>query len=157
MPQVARVVGKRKPGKPIPDAQRRTTRVTVHLPPDVAAELRRRGVEHPRRHHRVGRLARRARARGRAVTPRAVALYRERAELQRQLARVDAALADEAEGAANDTVTELDRRRADVDARKIVASSVAPCAGTTSATPARAPSSLGCGDARGPLRKSARC
>ena len=39
---------KRKPGKPIPDAQRRTTRVTVHLPPDVAAELRRRGVEHPR-------------------------------------------------------------------------------------------------------------
>lgn len=48
MPQVARVVGKRKPGKPIPDAQRRTTRVTVHLPPDVAAELRRRGVGHPR-------------------------------------------------------------------------------------------------------------
>lgn len=44
------------------------------------------------------------------MTPRAVALYRERAELQRQLARVDAALADEAEGAANDTVTELDPR-----------------------------------------------
>lgn len=39
---------KRKPGKPIPDAQRRTTRVTVHLPPEVAAELRRRGREHPR-------------------------------------------------------------------------------------------------------------
>ena len=39
---------KRKSGKPIPDAQRRTTRVTVHLPPDVAAELRRRGVRHPR-------------------------------------------------------------------------------------------------------------
>ena len=39
---------KRKPGKPVPDAQRRTTRVTVHLPPDVAAELRRRGVGHPR-------------------------------------------------------------------------------------------------------------
>ena len=32
----------------IPDAQRRTTRVTVHLPPEVAAELRRRGVGHPR-------------------------------------------------------------------------------------------------------------
>lgn len=32
----------------IPDAQRHTTRVTVHLPPDVAAELRRRGVGHPR-------------------------------------------------------------------------------------------------------------
>ena len=59
------------------------------------------------------------------MTPRAVALYRERAELQRQLARVDAALADEAEGAANDTVTELDRRRADVDARKIVDSMLA--------------------------------
>jgi len=40
--------GKRKPGKPIPDAQRRTTRVTVHLPPEVAAELRRRGLTHPR-------------------------------------------------------------------------------------------------------------
>ena len=39
---------KRKPGKPVPDAQRRTTRVTVHLPPDVAAELRRRGRAHPR-------------------------------------------------------------------------------------------------------------
>lgn len=39
---------KRKPGKPVPDAQRRTTRVTVHLPPEVAAELRRRGVGHPR-------------------------------------------------------------------------------------------------------------
>ena len=32
------------------------------------------------------------------MTPRTAALYRERAELQRQLARVDAALADEAEG-----------------------------------------------------------
>ena len=41
-------MSKRKPGKPIPDAQRRTTRVTVHLPPEVAAELRRRGAEHPR-------------------------------------------------------------------------------------------------------------
>ena len=39
---------KRKPGKPVPDAQRHTTRVAVHLPPDVAAELRRRGVGHPR-------------------------------------------------------------------------------------------------------------
>ena len=39
---------KRKPGKPVPDAQRHTARVTVHLPPDVAAELRRRGVGHPR-------------------------------------------------------------------------------------------------------------
>lgn len=38
----------RRPGKPVPDAQRHTTRVTVHLPPDVAAELRRRGREHPR-------------------------------------------------------------------------------------------------------------
>ena len=60
------------------------------------------------------------------MTPRCAALLRERAELQRQLARVDAALADEAEGvAANDTVTELDRRRADVDARKIVDSMLA--------------------------------
>lgn len=32
----------------IPDAQRHTTRVTVHLPPEVAAELRRRGTGHPR-------------------------------------------------------------------------------------------------------------
>lgn len=32
----------------IPDAQRHTTRVTVHLPPDLAAELRRRGKGHPR-------------------------------------------------------------------------------------------------------------
>ena len=39
---------KRKPGKPVPDAQRHTTRVTVHLPPEVAAELRRRGAGHPR-------------------------------------------------------------------------------------------------------------
>ena len=38
----------RKPGKSIPDAQRRTTRVTVHLPPEVAAELRARGRAHPR-------------------------------------------------------------------------------------------------------------
>lgn len=45
------------------------------------------------------------------MTPRTAALYRERAELQRQLARVDAALADEAEGAANDHPTDLDRRR----------------------------------------------
>jgi len=41
-------MSKRKPGKAIPDAQRRTTRVTVHLPPEVAAELRRRGLTHPR-------------------------------------------------------------------------------------------------------------
>lgn len=39
---------KRRPGRPIPDAQRHTTRVTVHLPPEVAAELRARGRAHPR-------------------------------------------------------------------------------------------------------------
>ena len=33
---------------PIPDAQRRTTKVQLRLPPEVAAELRRRGREHPR-------------------------------------------------------------------------------------------------------------
>lgn len=54
------------------------------------------------------------------MTPRSAALLRERAELQRQLARVDAALADEAEGAANDQPTDLDRRRAAADARQIV-------------------------------------
>lgn len=42
------MASKRKPGKPVPDAQRSTTRVTVHLPPDVAVELRRRGTGHPR-------------------------------------------------------------------------------------------------------------
>jgi hypothetical protein len=39
---------KRRPGRPVPDAQRHTTRVTVHLPPEVAAELRARGRAHPR-------------------------------------------------------------------------------------------------------------
>lgn len=39
---------KRKPGANIPDAQRHTARLTLRLPPEVAAELRRRGVGHPR-------------------------------------------------------------------------------------------------------------
>lgn len=56
------------------------------------------------------------------MTPRTAALYRERAELQRQLARVDAALADEAEGvAANDSLTETDRRRAKRDVDRLLA------------------------------------
>jgi hypothetical protein len=38
----------KRSGPSIPDAQRRTTRVTVHLAPEVAAELRRRGAKHPR-------------------------------------------------------------------------------------------------------------
>jgi hypothetical protein len=32
----------------VPDAQRHTTKVQLRLPPEVAAELRRRGAEHPR-------------------------------------------------------------------------------------------------------------
>lgn len=39
---------KRKPGKPIPDAQRHTTAILLRLPPEVAAELRARGRTHPR-------------------------------------------------------------------------------------------------------------
>ena len=35
-------------GPNIPDAQRHTARLTLRLPPDVAAELRRRAVGHPR-------------------------------------------------------------------------------------------------------------
>ena len=34
-------------GPNIPDAQRHTARLTLRLPPDVAAELRRRAVGHP--------------------------------------------------------------------------------------------------------------
>ncbi len=33
---------------PVKDAQRHTTKLQLRLPPDVAAELRRRGVGHPR-------------------------------------------------------------------------------------------------------------
>jgi len=40
-------VSKRKPGGYVTDAQRHTARVTLRLPPDVAAELRRRAVGHP--------------------------------------------------------------------------------------------------------------
>ena len=39
---------KRLPGRPVPDSARHTTRVTVHLPPEVAEELRARGRAHPR-------------------------------------------------------------------------------------------------------------
>lgn len=34
-------------GPYVPDAQRHTARLTLRLPPDVAAELRRRAVGHP--------------------------------------------------------------------------------------------------------------
>lgn len=33
---------------PIPDAQRRTVKLQLRVPPEVAAELRRRGLTHPR-------------------------------------------------------------------------------------------------------------
>lgn len=39
---------KRKPGVAIPEAQRHTAQVKLRLPPEVAAELRRRAVGHPR-------------------------------------------------------------------------------------------------------------
>lgn len=41
------MASKRKPGASVPEAQRHTEQVKLRLPPDVAAELRRRAVEHP--------------------------------------------------------------------------------------------------------------
>lgn len=59
------------------------------------------------------------------MSARTAALLRERAELQRQLARVDSALADEAAEAENDTTraalpTEVDRQRARRDVDRVL-------------------------------------
>lgn len=39
---------KRKPGRTIPEASRHSVQMKLRLPPEVAAELRRRGLSHPR-------------------------------------------------------------------------------------------------------------
>lgn len=41
------MASKRKPGASVPEAQRHTEQVKLRLPPEVAAELRRRAVGHP--------------------------------------------------------------------------------------------------------------
>lgn len=40
------MASKRKPGRAVPEAQRHTEQVKLRLPPEVAAELRRRAVGH---------------------------------------------------------------------------------------------------------------
>ena len=55
------------------------------------------------------------------MTPRYVALLRERAALARQLARIDGELADEAEGVAAPPTPELAARRAARDVDRLLA------------------------------------